>query len=409
MVPRLVPAPSGHLHLFDTAADGVVPVGPSVGEGRPATMYVCGITPYDATHMGHAFTYLTFDEVNRVWRDLGLDVSYVQNVTDVDDPLLERAAATVVDWRDLAESEVSQFATDMQALRIISPDSYVSVSESMPVIEEFLTGLADAGRIYQIEADHEDWYFSFDDSPDFGQESHLDPTSMLAIFAERGGDPDREGKRHPLDALVWRQSRPGEPRWRSRLGTGRPGWHVQCTAIAQHALGATIDVQGGGSDLIFPHHEMCAAQGRAATGAPFARAFVHSAMVGLDGEKMSKSKGNLVKVRDLTAAGVDPLAIRLVLLAHHYRSDWEWTDLLLAQAQHRLAAWRSAAQGVTSADATQAIEGMRAFLRQDLRTDRALTLVDSWAQACELATTDHPGARRQMADAVDALLGVTIA
>lgn len=393
---------------YDTAKRAVVPIGPSTSDDRAATMYVCGITPYDATHLGHAFTYLTFDLVNRVWRDLGLDVRYTQNVTDVDDPLLERAQATGVRWDDLATSEIDLFRSDMEALRILAPDSYLSVTESLPVIEDFLAGLRDQGQIYQIEDEHPDWYFSFENRDGFGSESHLDPTQMLAVFAEHGGDPDREGKRHRLDALVWRQERAGEPSWESRLGRGRPGWHVECTAIACASLGTRIDVQGGGSDLIFPHHEMCAAQGLAATGEPFARAFVHSGMVGLDGEKMSKSKGNLVKVSQLLAQGAHPMAIRLALLAHHYRTDWEWTPNDLAEAEKRLSLWQEACKGTTSVDFHTTAEEIRGCLRGDLHADLALDAIDRWAGASLDASADAPEARAQMAQMADLLLGVTL-
>ncbi|MDR0284909.1 MAG: cysteine--1-D-myo-inosityl 2-amino-2-deoxy-alpha-D-glucopyranoside ligase, partial [Propionibacteriaceae bacterium] len=313
--PVIPPVPlgePGQLRLYDTAHQAVVPVGPASGT---ATMYVCGITPYDATHLGHAFTYLTFDLVNRVWRDLGLRVAYAQNVTDVDDPLLERAAATGVDWVALGVAETDRFRADMTALRILAPTDYVKVTDALGLIEAYLDGLRAAGAIYQVDDEYPDWYFAF--TGPLGDVSHLDPATMLAVFAERGGDPARSAKRHPLDALVWRQARPGEPAWPSSLGRGRPGWHVQCAAIARATLGDTLDLQGGGADLVFPHHEMCAAEARAATGQPFARALVHSAMVSLGGEKMSKSLGNLVKVSGLVAGGADPMALRLALLAQH--------------------------------------------------------------------------------------------
>jgi len=372
-------------------------------------MYVCGITPYDATHLGHAFTYVTFDLINRVWRDLGIEVKYAQNVTDVDDPLLERAGNTDIAWEDLARSETDLFRSDMEALRVVAPDSYLSVSESMPVIEQALVGLRERGRIYQVEDEHPDWYFSFEGAPGFGDESHMDLEHMLSLFAERGGDPDRAGKRHRLDALVWRQARPGEPSWDSPLGRGRPGWHIECAAIACDSLGVGIDVQGGGSDLVFPHHEMCAAQALAMTGTQFARAFVHSSMVGLDGEKMSKSKGNLVKVSQLLRGGADPMAIRLALLSHHYRTDWDWTSRDLSGADERLALWREANTGLTSVDFAPAHAQMRDLLRDDLHADIALNVIDQWARESLEARTDALGARAQMAQATDLLLGVALA
>ena len=397
------------LRLYDTAAGAVVPVGPSAEEDREATMYVCGITPYDATHMGHAFTYLTFDLVNRVWRDMGIGVRYAQNVTDVDDPLLERAAQTGVDWEELAAGEIDVFRSDMEALRILPPDSYLSVSESIPTIHDFLVDLREKGQIYQIDDAFPDWYFPFDGHPGFGEESHLTPAEMVPVFAEHGGDPERPGKRHPLDSLVWRQARPGEPAWESDLGRGRPGWHVECAAIACATLGTDIDIQGGGADLVFPHHEMCAVQARAVTGEPFARAFVHSAMVSLDGEKMSKSRGNLVKVSQLVGAGADPMAVRLALLAHHYRADWEWTSRTLPDADERLALWRRAVQGRTSVDVEPAAREVRALLRDDLHADEALGVIDRWARESLAATGDFPGSRARMAGLADLLLGVAVA
>lgn len=371
-------------------------------------MYVCGITPYDATHLGHAFTYLTFDLINRTWRDLGLAVRYAQNVTDVDDPLLERAAATGVDWTGLAASETDVFRRDMTALRILPPDTFASVTESLPAIEDSLLALRDRGALYQVAGDYPDWYFSFAGRPELGAESHCGRDEMLKLFAEHGGDPDRTGKRDPLDALVWRQARPGEPSWASRLGRGRPGWHVQCAVIATGALGPTIDLQGGGSDLVFPHHDMCAVQARAITGERYARAFVHSAMVGLDGAKMSKSEGNLVKVSGLLEGGADPMAIRLALLGHHYRTDWEWTDRDVAGATARLGLWRRARRGFSSVDFASTADRVRRCLRNDLRADLALGAVDDWARDSLAAADDHPGARAQMEELTDGVLGVAV-
>ena len=406
-VPVLADPQPGRLKAYDTSARRVRTIGP--GPGEVATMYVCGITPYDATHLGHAFTYLTFDLVNRVWRDLGATVRYVQNVTDVDDPLLERARATGVGWADLAAAEVERFRCDMAALRVLAPDSYPAVSESIPAIEECVQRLRSAGRAYQADDGCPDWYFAFDQGLGYGPESHLSRPEMLELFAERGGDPDRTGKRGPLDPLLWRQARDGEPAWDSGLGRGRPGWHVECVALACGGVGETIDLQGGGADLVFPHHEYCAALARAITGRPFARAYVHAAMVGVDGRKMSKSDGNLVKVADLTGAGADPMAVRLALLAHHYRADWSWVPADLGLAVQRLADWRQARHGLTSVDFAPYTVRIRECLRQDLRADQALDVVDEWALASIDAAEDHPLARGEMAAVVDALLGVALA
>ncbi|MFZ1410009.1 MAG: cysteine--1-D-myo-inosityl 2-amino-2-deoxy-alpha-D-glucopyranoside ligase, partial [Micropruina sp.] len=305
-IPTLTTSGPGKPRMYDTSRRAVVEVGPDSGTAR---LYVCGITPYDATHLGHAATYVTFDLLNRTFRDSGLGVLYAQNITDVDDPLLERASATGVDWAELAEDQIALFRTDMEALRVIPPDHYIGAVECIPCVVSLIESLKATGAIYQVEdPEHPDWYFEVHRAPGFGGVSGLEEPSALAIFAERGGDPERPGKRHPLDCLVWQMARPDEPAWDSSLGHGRPGWHIECTAIALRYLGPAFDVQGGGSDLVFPHHEMCAAEGLLAAGEQFAQAYVHCGMVGLDGEKMSKSKGNLILVSKLRAAGVDPMA-----------------------------------------------------------------------------------------------------
>lgn len=400
-VPSLPPLP-GRPRVHDTASGTLVDVGPDSGSAR---IYVCGITPYDATHLGHANTYIAFDLLNRTWLDCGLDVTYTQNVTDVDDPLLERAEQTGVDWEELAADQVALFRTDMVALNVLPPEHYVGAVEAIPLVVELIERLQRTGLVYAVDdPEYPDLYFSMSKASGFLAESHLDAATAVAIFGERGGDPERPGKRDPLDCLVWRQARPGEPSWPSVLGRGRPGWHIECTAIALEYLGATFDVQGGGSDLVFPHHEMCAAEGTAATGQPFARAFVHAGMVGYEGEKMSKSKGNLVLVSKLRAAGEDPMAIRLALLAHHYRDDWEYTDADLDAARARLASWRSAARRPCGPEASTVVDALRAALRDDLDAPRALTAADAWV-ATEGDDTSAPAA---FATAIDALLGVRL-
>jgi len=358
--------------------------------------------------MGHAFTYVTFDLLNRAWRDAGLDVAYTQNVTDVDDPLLERATATGVDWVTLAEDQTDLFREDMTALRVIPPQAYVGAVEAIPEVVALIERLAAAGYVYQVDDEYADWYFTTNLAAEFGVVSSYDRAQMLEVFAERGGDPDRAGKRDALDCLVWRMARDGEPSWDSPLGRGRPGWHIECTAIALESLGETFDVQGGGTDLVFPHHEMCAAEGIAATGEPFAKSYVHVAMVGLDGEKMSKSKGNLVLVSRLREEGVDPMAIRLVLLSHHHLTEWSWTVADLDANIARLAAWRSAASGTTSVDAAETVRAVRAAVADDLHADRALEAIDAWVAATVVADGDADGARDLMRTFIDGLLGIAL-
>ncbi|MET0930566.1 MAG: cysteine--1-D-myo-inosityl 2-amino-2-deoxy-alpha-D-glucopyranoside ligase [Aeromicrobium sp.] len=386
------------MRVHDTSTRGLRDVDPA----DQARLYVCGITPYDATHMGHAATYLTFDLLQRAWRDRGLDVVYTQNITDVDDPLLERATATGVDWVELAERETQLFREDMTALRIIAPAHYIGAVESIDLVVDLVERLRTAGAVYSVD---DDLYFDVHADPGFGLVSGYDEETMLSIFGQRGGDPDRAGKKHPLDCLLWQAERPGEPAWDTRLGRGRPGWHIECAAIALHHLGTAFDVQGGGSDLVFPHHEMSASEATVATHEPFAGAYVHAGMVGYEGEKMSKSKGNLVLVSKLRAAGHDPMAIRLALLAHHYRSDWEWFGTEIETAEARLAAWRAAVARTVAPSGEALVARIRAALADDLDAPAALAAVDAWAAD---DTAQDPQAGRTVHAALDALLGVDV-
>ncbi|MFD4182209.1 cysteine--1-D-myo-inosityl 2-amino-2-deoxy-alpha-D-glucopyranoside ligase [Rhodococcus sp. NPDC058514] len=401
-----VPGQGPPLRLFDTADRRVRPVTP----GEVATMYVCGITPYDATHLGHAATYLTFDLVNRVWRDAGHEVHYVQNVTDVDDPLFERAARDGEDWVVLGMRETALFREDMEALRVLPPRDYIGAVESVNEVVEMVEKLLAAGAAYVVDdAEYPDVYFRANATEQFGYESGYDRDTMERFFAERGGDPDRAGKQDRLDALVWRAERPGEPSWPSPFGPGRPGWHIECSAIALNRIGSGFDVQGGGSDLIFPHHEFSAAHAESLVlDRRFARHYVHTGMIGLDGEKMSKSRGNLVFVSKLRGEGVDPMAIRLGLLSGHYRTDRAWTGEVLAEAEQRLALWRRAAALESAQSAEDTIARLRQHLADDLDTPKAIDAVDGWARRA----VDHGGsdasAPAVLADAVDGLLGVSL-
>ncbi len=401
-----VPALPGQGRLpsvFNTATQSLQQTAPRNGVAR---MYVCGITPYDSAHIGHAATYLGFDLLYRAWLDAGLQVKYVQNITDIDDPLLERANATAVDWEALAQREIVRFKDDMAALRVLPPDPLVPVTEAIPAIVDWIEECRLAGAVYKVD---DDLYFDIHSDPDFGQVSHLDEATMLQIFGERGGDPARPGKRHPLDPLLWLAARPGEPAWDTRIGRGRPGWHIECVAIAIDGAGTTLDVQGGGSDLVFPHHEMSVSQARVGTGREAcSRAYVHTGMVGLDGEKMSKSKGNLVFVSKLREAGHDPLAVRLAILSHHYRSDWDWTDEGLAVAEQRLGRWRSALSREAGPSADATLAAMRAALAMDLDAPTAIRAVDEWVEQ-QLAQggedTTGPGL---LSRSLDALLGISL-
>ena len=372
-------------------------------------MYVCGITPYDATHLGHAATYLTFDLINRYLTASGSEVRYVQNITDIDDPLLERANRDGVDWTDLAHQQIDLFRSDMINLRVIPPAHYIGAVDAIPLVTDAIENLFSKNSIYSVE---HDLYFKVHADVQFGQRSHLSQEKMMEIFAERGGDPTRVGKNDPLDCLVWMSHRPNEPGWPSPFGTGRPGWHIECTAIAIKYLEpspseeALIDIQGGGSDLIFPHHEMCAAQAQILTGKPLASTYVHAGMIGLDGEKMSKSKGNLVFVSKLVAAGRDPMAIRWALMKDHYRQDRMWTDELLVTAESELIALRSCLAQTDVAPTSDLIKKIVDALSDDLNTKGVISLLNTWVERTQ--SGDTGGDAQSLIRALDALLGIKL-
>ncbi len=394
------------LRLYDSADRQVRPVAP----GSTATMYVCGITPYDATHLGHAATYLTFDLVHRLWLDVGHGVHYVQNITDIDDPLFERAQRDGIGWRELADRETELFREDMAGMRVLPPHEYVAATEAVVEVIEVVEKLLACGAAYILDdARYPDVYFRAGWTAQFGYESGYDRDTMLTLFGERGGDPGRAAKSDPLDALLWQVQRPGEPSWPSPFGPGRPGWHVECAAIALSRIGTDLDIQGGGSDLIFPHHEFSAAHAESATGERrFARHYVHAGMIGWDGHKMSKSRGNLVLVSELRRRGVDPAAIRLGLFAGHYRDDRFWSDAVLDEAHRRLRRWSDATLLAGAPDATDVVARVRRYLADDLNTPKAIAAIDGWATDA-LSYGGHDGTAGQLvATAVDALLGIQL-
>jgi L-cysteine:1D-myo-inositol 2-amino-2-deoxy-alpha-D-glucopyranoside ligase len=372
-------------------------------------MYVCGITPYDATHLGHAATYLTFDLINRYLRATGSEVKYVQNITDIDDPLLERAVRDGLDWQDLAHQQIDLFRSDMEHLRVIPPAHYIGAVEAIPLVVQAIDDLSSESSIYSVDTDK---YFSVHSDSRFGSRSHLSQEEMLSIFSERGGDPSRAGKKDPLDCLVWMSQRPNEPGWESTFGVGRPGWHIECTAIALKYLDPTdldetlIDIQGGGSDLIFPHHEMCAAQAHVLTGKELASSYVHTGMIGLDGEKMSKSRGNLVFVSKLIAAGKDPMAIRWALMSDHYRSDRMWSDSLLKTAEEQLHQLRFAINAQNCAPTDEVISSLIAALSDDLDTPQVIAILKKWSADTLAGGTG--GSTDDLQFALDGLLGLNL-
>ena len=393
------------LSLYNTASQSVEEL-PSKDLYR---LYVCGITPYDATHLGHAATYVTFDLINRYLRFGGADVAFVQNITDIDDPLFERAKRDGVDWSNLATSQIELFRGDMVALHVIPPDHYIGVVEAMQIIIDAISALSRNNSTYKVD---DDLYFRVRLDPDFLKRTHLSSDLAMEYFAERGGDPERLGKNDPFDALVWKSQRDGEPGWPSPFGIGRPGWHIECSAIALHYLRPlttdefAIDIQGGGSDLIFPHHDMSASQGLVATGQKFARFFVHSGMIGLDGTKMSKSLGNLIFVSRLINDGIEPMAIRLALLGHHYRSDHMWGSSEIADASAFLERIRLNIARMEVAPTDLLIEELLVALSRDLDTVRALELIASWCTATENGASG--GSAGELSRVLDDLLGLAI-
>ena len=372
-------------------------------------MYVCGITPYDATHLGHAATYLTFDLINRYLRASGSEVRYVQNITDIDDPLLERANRDGIDWAQLAHQQIELFRSDMVNLRVIPPTDYIGAVEAIPLVSAAIEQLSAKDSIYPVE---QDLYFKVHADADFGTRSHLSQDEMLKIFSERGGDPARVGKKDPLDCLVWMAQRPNEPGWVSPFGLGRPGWHIECTAIAIKYLRpdsnepSLIDIQGGGSDLIFPHHEMCASQARVISGKPLASTYVHAGMIGLDGEKMSKSKGNLVFVSKLLAAGTDPMAIRWALMKSHYRTDRMWTDDLLVEAEAEIVGLRTILRSEKVAATSDLIQQIVRSLADDLDTPAVIEVINTWVAQSQ--SEGDGGKAKELEIALNSLLGIKL-
>jgi L-cysteine:1D-myo-inositol 2-amino-2-deoxy-alpha-D-glucopyranoside ligase len=357
------------MRLHDTARGEVVPFTP----GPIVTLYTCGITPYDATHLGHAAAYLAYDVLQRRLRDLGHETRCVRNITDVDDDILRRARELGVHYLDLAAAETARFDDDMRALELLPAWSEPRATSAIADIRGFIGMVLDRGYAYQSGGAV---YFDVSRFPAFGRLSHLGRDEMLALAAERGGNVDDPDKDDPLDFVLWQPSASDEPSWESLWGPGRPGWHIECSALAMRELGTTIDLHGGGTDLVFPHHECEAAQSEAATGEPFVRHWMHQAMVRMDGEKMSKSRGNLVFVSDLRKAW-DPRAIRLAVLAHHYRREWEWDVEDMRTAAVRLERWQ--AGGAAGGDA--GLDAVRAALDDDLDTPAAIRAIDEAAEA----------------------------
>ncbi|MDP6481114.1 MAG: cysteine--tRNA ligase [Acidimicrobiales bacterium] len=387
------------MHLFDTARGEVVPFEP----GPTVTMYVCGITPYDATHLGHAFTYLTFDLVIRRLEDLGHEVHMVRNVTDVDDSILGKARELDVDYLELGATEVASFHEDLAALDLRPATAEPRATETIQPMLDLIGRLRTAGHTYTVEGTT---FFDVSTWEEFGSVSGYDEATMTAFAAERGADPDDPRLRNPLDFILWQASADNEPSWDSPFGPGRPGWHIECSAMAMAELGQTIDLHGGGDDLVFPHHECEATQSRAANGVPLARHWMHVAMVSYEGIKMSKSLGNLVFIRNLRHLH-DPRAIRLSLLGHHYRAGFEWFDHDIDDGVTRLDRLITASTRPTGPDPAPTLATIRNALDDDLNTAAARDALDMLAGAILAGAGDDPSSAAGLAEAAG-LLGIRV-
>lgn len=395
------------LHLFDSFSNSLSPV----SDVDPFTMYVCGITPYDATHIGHAATYLSFDLIHRYLHAAGRSVRFLENVTDIDDPLFERARRDGLQWEKLGREQVRLFVADMANLRVLPPYELMTVTTSMPRIIGFISALIAEGLSYHLDGD---LYLDATKVTDFS-DLPLAFDEALLVFRERGGDPDRAGKRHPLDPLLWRHSAPDEPRWEASFGSGRPGWHVECNAISSALLGdgtgKTLSLQGGGADLLFPHHYMTALQGRARHKVAFARHYAHAGMIRYRGEKMSKSLGNLVFVSELIAGGLPPMAIRLALLSGHYRLERDWSDSVLSVGRDRYEAILRLLSREQIPDYTSLMQAIADALADDLDTPSALRLLDEFILKVEKSEPDpewkNPRSPGNLSRFLDGLLGLT--
>jgi L-cysteine:1D-myo-inositol 2-amino-2-deoxy-alpha-D-glucopyranoside ligase len=392
------------MRLYDTAARAVSDLVP---RGDVVSLYVCGITPYDGGHLGHAMTYHTFDVVTRRLQSLGHEVRSVRNVTDVDDDIMRVSRERGVRWDDLAESVTRAFDKDMEAIDVLPVFATPRASEHVLAMIDWIRDLVDRGYAYAVDG----WvYFEVSRLETFGNLCRLDERAMVQLLRERGGNPEDPRKRGPLDFVLWQPSLEDEPSWPSPWSDGRPGWHIECSVLATAFLGAPIDLHGGGDDLIYPHHESEIAQAAGAGIHPYVSRWAHVAMVGYQGQKMSKSLGNLVFVRDLLAE-VPPATIRLLLAAQRYRTAWEYTPELLATAERRRQRLESAARsgGRLGAErATHLLEEFLAAIDEDLDTPEALRVADATAVAIEEAAArgGGPADGRAGGDVLAEMLGI---
>ncbi|HEU5327759.1 MAG TPA: cysteine--tRNA ligase [Thermomicrobiales bacterium] len=389
------------MRLYNTMSGRVEDFTPR-GPGVPVTVYACGITPYDVSHLGHALVGLTYDVLTRYLRYRGCQTRYVQNVTDIDDDILRKAKEVGLPWDELGRQQTERYLATQDRLNIRRPDVYARATEETPKMIEIISGLLERGLAYERQGSV---YYDISADPEYGKLSHLDREEMLAIAAERGGKLDDPKKADPLDFLLWQAAAPGEPTWPSPWGAGRPGWHIECSAMSMRYLGDTIDIHGGGSDLIFPHHESEIAQSEGFTGQPFVRYWMHVGMLRYEGEKMSKSLGNLVMAPKLLEQ-YSPDAIRLCLLSHRYREAWDYEDSAIEAGQALADLLKETAncaetnRGPVSAIDIQATRArFEAAMDDDLDTPQALVVLRELAEQLRAAC-----GRGEQVDTAQALL-----
>lgn len=355
---------------------------------RDVSVYVCGITPYDTTHLGHAFLYVLFDVLMRHLTSKGHAVKYTQNVTDIDDDILRKARELGMDYMELGRRETERFQRDLSALNVRPPDHYPRATEEIPQMVDLIATLIKRGHAYERAGNV---YFRRSTYSAFGELSKLDRAEMLEIARERGGNPDDPLRDDPLDFLLWQAAAPGEPNWPSPWSPGRPGWHIECSEMALRYLGQPVTIHGGGSDLIFPHHECERAQSEGLNpNEPFVRYWVHVGMLRYQGEKMSKSLGNLVLVSNLLEQGYTPDAIRLALLSHLYRESWEYEDQYIELSQSQSDALSRAAQAQSGSgpahDPSERANAFSSALDDDLNTPAAIESLLALADDIEMAS-----------------------
>lgn len=396
------------MNLYNSASQTVEPL---VVNNNHLGVYVCGVTPYDTTHAGHAFTFLTFDILVRYLRYRGHDVTYVQNVTDIDDDIIRKAKELGTTWDVLGRSETDKYLGDMVALNALPFDHYLRATETVPEIIGLVETLLANGHAYEANGSV---YFDVSSDPDFGKLSRIPLAEMLPVANERGNNPDDPNKRNPLDFILWQAAAPGEPIWESPWGPGRPGWHIECSAMSMKVLGKTVDIHGGGADLIFPHHECEIAQSEGATGVvPFTRYWMHVGMVEYQGEKMSKSLGNLV-IASKVLEDFPADAFRLYLFAHHYRTAWEYVDYEIEEWADVVRDMREALETPSysigeSLDFGPHLDNFLAAMDDDLDTPRAIQVLrDVTEEILTNDDTDTSAMQRGLRE-LSGILGLTLA